>query len=104
MKPLFTLIACCFIHVCFSQIQIDLSKRIAITQSVNPERITSITLINALPIAPTSYSISIIVKHTSPPVLSIPTAGGGGAAGVIPGACTNVNDLTAALDAETDET
>lgn len=105
MKKLFTIICCVSGITCFSQnITFDLSKKINITQTVEPQTITSITLINALAKTGTSYSISVVVKHTPMPFLAIPTGvGGAAAAGGSGGACAPLDLATTNLLTETDE-
>lgn len=105
MKKLSTIICCLLSLYCLSQNKtFDLSKKVNISQSVLPQKITRITLVNGLAKAGTAYSVDIVVKHTPPPPLSIPTGvSSDAAAGGKGGACKPLNDATDALLKETSE-
>jgi hypothetical protein len=105
MKKSLTIISCVVSTFCMAQNKtFDLSKNIKLTETVNPQTITSLTLVNSLAIPGTVYSIDVIVKHTpTPPLpsLSIPGAGPAGLLGIP--ACTNLEAAITKLKNETDE-
>ena len=105
MKKLLTIIPCVLSLIGLAQpITFDLSKKINITQPISPQKITSITIVNALAKSGTNYEISIIVKHNPTPPLSIPT---GVSNPFAPGnkgnECKSLEDATAKIINEPDE-
>ena len=103
MKQLITSLTCFLSVVCYSQINLDLSTKINVTQTITPQTIISINLINALPIFPSPYSIVVEIKHIKNPLLSILASPSGGGAAGAEATCAEIQALTKNLARETVE-
>jgi len=83
----------------FAQITVDLGNRVTGTLPIIAQKITKITVIDALPAS--NYMVTVTVKNNPTP-LSIPTGNAGGAQARV-GACKALDDLIDAFEAETEE-